>query len=90
MPSKMTEYAGRVLAGDYTIDQVPEQIRPSVAHLILLPIYKMACEVLDVVGADAELRAEARNRKLSRVPELLRPQVKAEAERVFNYRRSLK
>lgn len=82
MPSKMTEYAGRVLAGDYTIDQVPEQIRPSVAHLILLPIHKMACEVLEAPSK------EIRQLKLSRVPELLRPQVKAEAERVFQYRRA--
>lgn len=82
MPSKMTEYAGRVLAGDYTIDQVPEQIRPSVAHITLLPIHRLAVEVLDAPTK------EQRQFKLSRVPALLRPLVRTEAERVFNYRRS--
>ena len=82
MASKMVEFADRIMAGEITIDQVPELIRPSVAHLILLPIHRMA---VDVLNAPTK---EQRQFKLSRVPELLRPSVKAEAERVFNYLRN--
>lgn len=82
MPSKMIEFADRILRGEITIDQVPEQIRPSVAHITLLPVHRLAVGVLEAPTK------EQRQFKLSRVPELLQPLVKAEAERVFNYRRS--
>ena len=81
MPSKMTDFADRILRGELTIDQVPEQIRPSVAHITLLPVHRLAVEVLDAPTK------EQRQFKLSRVPALLRPLVRTEAERVFNYRR---
>lgn len=82
MAIKMVDYADRVMTGLITIDQVPERLRPSVTHLTLLPIHKLAVEVLDAPTK------EQRQFKLSRVPERLRPLVKAEAERVFNYRRA--
>lgn len=82
MPSKMTEYADRIMSGEITIDQVPEQIRPSVAHITLLPVHRLAVDVLDAPTK------EQRQLKLSRVPVLLQPLVKAEAERVFQYRRA--
>jgi hypothetical protein len=87
----MTAYADRILRGELTIEQVPEQIRPSVAHITLLPIHRLAVEVLDGVVPYAMVSAPAKEQrqfKLSRVPELLQPLVKAEAERIFNYRRS--
>lgn len=82
MPSKMVAFADRILAGEIPLTDVPDDLRPSVEHIIKLPIYRLAVEVLDAPTKDQ------RNRNLERVPDLIRPMVRAEAERVFNYRRA--
>ncbi|UNY40573.1 hypothetical protein KLER11_gp38 [Pararheinheimera phage vB_PsoM_KLER1-1] len=83
-PSTLAE---QVLDGAITLEQVPDQLKPSVQHLIELPIYKLACRVLDVRGEDAEERTENRNRNLQRIKPHLQGMVKAEAARVFNIRK---
>ena len=72
------------MAGEITLDDVPEHFRQWARGLMLLPIYKRAVKILE--QQTREKRAEA----LAVVPETIRAQVEAEAKRIFEYRRSLK
>lgn len=77
----VSDLTAQVLAGKLPLEEVPEFIRPSVHHLTLLPVYRMACDILNA-GSQAERRY-----RLDQIPETLRQQVKTEAERVFELRK---
>ena len=63
------------------LDRVPGHWRDAVRSALQFPVYRLACDVLD-------LPRERWPDKLAAIPESIRDQVRAECRRVFDLRRS--
>lgn len=70
-----------VMAGRITLAAVPAEWQPHVRHMMLLPVYRLADQVLRGRTLDD------RRRYLAAVPESVRTLVEAEAIRLHSMRR---
>lgn len=70
-----------VMMGVCNLADVPEGIREMVASMMQLPVYRLACSVLDA-GTIHSRRAA-----LERIPAEVRPLVEEEARKLFAARR---
>lgn len=75
-------YLREVMTGQIGLEDVPEKLRGLVSGMMLSPIYRLACKVLE--STSREGRAYA----LDQLPAGIRDLVREEAKKIFERRRT--
>lgn len=72
------------MAGQISLNDVPERLREMVAGMMLSPIYRLACQVLE------HTTQQGRSQALDQIPSTVRILVEVEARKLYERRRAAK